>query len=216
MLEEAPSPFIDAKTRKEMGEQAVALAKAVNYKSAGTVEFLVDKNKKFYFLEMNTRLQVEHPVTEHITQLDLVHHMIEIAAGRKLNLTQDDIKVHGWATEARVYAEDPLRGFLPSIGQLEFYRETGGNRKGVRFDSGVSEGDDISIYYDPLISKTIGTGETRQESIFNLAQALDSYIVRGPGNNINFIRDVLEHPRYIDGKITTKFIPEEYPNVSHD
>lgn len=210
VLEESPSPFLDPKTRRAMGEQAVQLAQAVKYFSAGTVEFLVDSKKNFYFLEMNTRLQVEHPVTEYVTGLDLVELMIRVAAGERLPLSQKDVPIKGWAMEARVYAEDPLRGFLPSIGLLSKYKEPV-SKGSVRVDSGILEGDEISIYYDPMIAKVVGYGKDRRESIDRLKTALDSYVIRGVNHNICFLRSVLEHPRYIKGDITTKFIPEEYP-----
>ena len=208
VIEEAPSTFLDPSTRKQMGEQAVALAKAVGYESAGTCEFLVDKHKRFYFLEMNTRLQVEHPVTELITQLDLVEWMIRVAVGEEL-FPQSAVKLVGWAFEARVYAEDPLRGFLPSIGQLLKYKEPRGEN--IRVDSGVREGSEISIHYDPMISKLITYGKDRPSALQRMREALDSYVIRGVTHNINFLRSLTDHPRYIDGNITTKFISEEYP-----
>lgn len=181
-----------------MGEQAVALAMAVGYKNTGTVEFLIDPNHRFYFLEMNTRLQVEHPITEEVTGIDIVEHMIRIAAGQKLALTQDDVKIKGWAVESRVYAEDPLRNFLPSIGRLTRYQEPKeyDNEKWIRVDSGIVEGSEISIYYDPLIAKLITYGKTREESIERMAHALDSYVVRGLTHNVNFLRDVMQNPRF--------------------
>jgi propionyl-CoA carboxylase alpha chain len=211
VLEEAPSPFLDEKTRAAMGRQAVALAKAVDYESAGTVEFIVDEKRNFYFLEMNTRLQVEHPVTELVTGLDLVEQMIRIADGEKLAFRQKDIKLKGWAVEARVYAEDPSRGFMPSIGRLARYREpaAGGS---VRVDSGVYEGAEISMYYDPMIAKVIGYGSTRRDAIGVLADALDSYIIRGVGQNISFLSSMLRHPRFVAGRLSTGFIAEEYPH----
>jgi len=211
VYEEAPSPALTPEVRKAMGEQAVALCKKVGYRSAGTVEFLVDSKLNFYFLEMNTRLQVEHPITEFITGLDLVEWMIKIAAGQPLTLQQQDIPINGWAMEARVYAEDPLRNFLPSIGKLVTYKEPGKNDPSIRVDSGVNEGAEISIYYDPLISKLITYGKDRPKAIAKMKEALDSYVIRGVKHNVNFLRDVLENKRYNEGNISTKFIPEEYP-----
>jgi len=214
VIEEAPSPFLDGKTRKAMGEQAVELAKAVDYVSAGTVEFIVDANKNFYFLEMNTRLQVEHPVTELITGFDLVELMIRVAAGEKLPFTQKDVHLKGWAIEARVYAEDPFRKFLPSTGRLVHYmppEET----DTVRVDTGVYEGGEISIYYDPMIAKLIAYGEDRNTAIFNLREALDAYFIRGVSHNIAFLNALLAHQRFVDGRLTTNFIAEEYPDGFH-
>ncbi|KAF1321588.1 Acetyl-coa carboxylase, biotin carboxylase subunit, partial [Globisporangium splendens] len=213
VIEEAPSVLLDDATRLAMGKQASMLAKKVGYVSAGTVEFLCDKNKNFYFLEMNTRLQVEHPVTELISKVDLVEQMIRVAAGHKLpdNLLQGPVKIHGWAMESRVYAEDPLRGFLPSIGRLLKYEEPV-YLPGVRVDSGVSEGSDISMFYDPMISKLITYGKDRHEALERMKVALDNYVIRGPGNNVSFLQDVYRHPRFVSGKITTKFIAEEYPD----
>jgi len=211
VIEEAPSVFLDTATRKAMGEQAVALAKAVGYESAGTCEFLVDKKRNFYFLEMNTRLQVEHPVTELITGVDIVEQMIRIAAGHKVTPSQQsDVKLEGWAIESRVYAEDPLRGFLPSIGTLQRYSEPKGDN--VRVDSGVQEGGEISIHYDPMISKLITYGRDRNEALAHMRTALDSYVIRGLTHNVNFLRSLCDHPRFIEGRLTTNFIPEEYPN----
>ena len=210
VIEEAPSTFLTPDTRRAMGEQAVALAKAVGYESAGTCEFLVDKHRNFYFLEMNTRLQVEHPVTEAITGLDLVEHMIRVAAGQPLSFAQKDVRLEGWALESRVYAEDPLRGFLPSIGKLVRYVEPRG--EGVRVDSGVREGSDISVYYDPMISKLITYAPTRNEALARMRAALDQYVIRGVTHNINFLRSLCDHPRFIRGDLSTAFIPEEYPD----
>jgi propionyl-CoA carboxylase alpha chain len=209
VIEEAPSPFLDAKTRKAMGEEAVALAKAVNYKSAGTVEFIVDKNRKFYFLEMNTRLQVEHPVTELITGLDLVELMIRVAAGEKLPLQQKDLRLDGWAVEARLYAEDPFRNFLPSTGRLVKYREP---ERGpdVRVDSGVYEGGDISMFYDPMIAKLCTYGKTRLDAIERMRRALDEFYVRGVSHNVPFLAALMAHPRFREGRLTTNFIAEEF------
>jgi propionyl-CoA carboxylase alpha subunit len=211
VIEEAPSPFLDAKTRAAMGAQAVALAKAVDYSSAGTVEFIVDTDRNFYFLEMNTRLQVEHPVTECVTGLDLVELMIRVAAGEKLPLSQKDVKLQGWAIEARVYAEDPLRNFLPSIGRLTRYQppEEG---NGVRVDTGVHEGGEISMFYDPMIAKLIGYGRTREEAADKLADALDAFYIRGLNHNIAFLAAIATHPRFRAGKLSTGFIAEEFPD----
>jgi propionyl-CoA carboxylase alpha chain len=209
VIEEAPSPFLDAKTRKAMGEQAVALAKAVKYKSAGTVEFIVDKNRKFYFLEMNTRLQVEHPVTELITGLDLVELMIRVAAGEKLPFQQKDVKLEGWAVEARLYAEDPFRNFLPSTGRLVKYREPAAG-KDVRVDSGVYEGGEISMFYDPMIAKLCTYGKDRPAAIDRMRRALDEFYVRGVSHNVPFLAALMAHPRFRAGKLTTNFIAEEF------
>jgi len=212
VVEEAPSTFLDPETRKAMGEQAVMLAKAVNYQSAGTVEFLVDSQKNFYFLEMNTRLQVEHPVTEYITGVDLVKEMIRVAAGQELSITQDDIGINGWSMECRIYAEDPYKSFgLPSIGRLHKYSEPTHLDK-VRCDSGVTEGSEISIHYDPMISKLITHGETREEAIINMKKALDAYVIRGVTHNIPLCYEVLTHPRFETGDISTKFLEEVYPD----
>ncbi|HEX7967799.1 MAG TPA: acetyl/propionyl/methylcrotonyl-CoA carboxylase subunit alpha [Stellaceae bacterium] len=210
VIEEAPSPFLDAKTRASMGEQAVALAKAVGYRSAGTVEFIVDKDRNFYFLEMNTRLQVEHPVTEMVTGLDLVEWMIRIAAGEKLTLEQSAIRLQGSAIEARIYAEDPLRGFLPSIGRLVRYMPPAG--EGVRVDTGVFEGAEISMYYDPMIAKLVAYGATRAEAIARLGQALDAFYIRGVSHNVAFLTAVLRKPRFAEGRLSTNFIAEEFPD----
>lgn len=209
VVEEAPSPFIDPVTRKKMGEQAVALAKAVQYETSGTLEFMVDKNKHWYFLEMNTRLQVEHPITEEITGLDLVEEMINVAQGKPLSVTQEKINIKGHAIESRVYAEDPYRGFLPSIGHLMKYREP--KVDNIRIDTGVREGDEISMYYDPLISKTITWGKDRTEAIDLMKKALDTYVIRGLGHNVPFCRDVLRQPKFVEGDYSTKFIAETYP-----
>ena len=221
VIEEAPSPFIDEETRKSMGEQAVLLSKAVKYVSAGTVEFIVDSKRNFYFLEMNTRLQVEHPVTEKITGLDLVELMIRVAAGEKLPLTQDDVTLKGWAMESRVYAEDPFREFLPSVGRLVRYRAPEESEH-VRVDSGVYEGGEISIYYDPMISKLITYGADREEAIAHMRHALDGYFIRGVSHNISFLAALMAHPRFQAGNLTTSFIADEYPDgfdtscVPHD
>jgi len=211
VIEEAPSPFIDPATRKAMGEQAVALARAVGYCSAGTVEFVVDGDRNFYFLEMNTRLQVEHPITEMVTGLDLVEQMIRVAAGERLAFEQDDIRLEGWAIEARVYAEDPVRGFLPSIGRLTRYRppETGDH---VRVDTGVYEGGEISMFYDPMIAKLVTRGSDRDEAIRRMQEALDAFHIRGVSHNIGFLAAVLARPRFLEGRLSTGFIAEEYPD----
>ncbi len=211
VIEEAPSAFLDAKTRKAMGEQAVALSRAVDYQSAGTVEFIVDKNRNFYFLEMNTRLQVEHPVTELITGLDLVELMIRVAAGEKLPLKQSDVKINGWALEARVYAEDPFRNFLPSIGRLVRCQPPA-ESDSVRVDTGIEEGSEVSMYYDPMIAKLITSGSTRDEAINRMADALDAYHIRGVSHNISFLNALVCHPRFREGRISTNFIAEEYPD----
>jgi propionyl-CoA carboxylase alpha chain len=209
VIEEAPSPFLDPKTRAAMGQQAVALAKAVGYRSAGTVEFIVDKHKKFYFLEMNTRLQVEHPVTEMITGLDIVEMMIRVAAGEKLALQQKDVPIKGWAIEARIYAEDPLRNFMPSIGRLTRLAAPEG-RPGIRVDTGVYEGAEISMYYDPMIAKLVAHGKTRNEATARIASALDAYVVRGVNHNIPFLAAIMHHKRFQDARLTTGFIAEEF------
>ncbi|WP_442772411.1 acetyl-CoA carboxylase biotin carboxylase subunit [Paenirhodobacter enshiensis] len=215
VIEEAPSPFLDEKTRKAMGEQACALAKAVGYTSAGTVEFIVDGNRNFYFLEMNTRLQVEHPVTELITGLDLVELMIRIANGEPLPFKQEDLKINGWAMESRLYAEDPYRNFLPSIGRLTRYRPPveGKTARGgiVRNDTGVFEGGEISMYYDPMIAKLCTWAPTRSEAIEEMRLALDTFEVEGIGHNLPFVAAVMDHPRFTSGNMTTAFIAEEYP-----
>ncbi|HMJ98326.1 MAG TPA: biotin/lipoyl-containing protein, partial [Reyranella sp.] len=209
VIEEAPSPFLDARTRKAMGEEAVALAKAVKYKSAGTVEFIVDKHRKFYFLEMNTRLQVEHPVTELVTGLDLVELMIRVAAGEKLPLQQKDVKLDGWAVEARLYAEDPFRNFLPSTGRLVKYREPAPGPD-VRVDTGVYEGGEISMFYDPMIAKLCTYGKTRIDAIERMRRALDEFYVRGVSHNVPFLAALMAHPRFREGRLTTNFIAEEF------
>jgi propionyl-CoA carboxylase alpha chain len=208
VIEEAPSPFLDATTRRAMGEQAAELARAVGYHSAGTVEFIVDKDKTFYFLEMNTRLQVEHPVTELVTGLDLVEQMIRVAAGERLAFDQAAIRMDGWAIEARVYAEDPAKGFLPSTGRLATYREPEG--QAVRVDSGVVEGGEISLHYDPLIAKLCTHGRDRAAAIERMAEALDTFVIEGPGHNLSFLNAVIGHPRFAEGRLTTNFIAEEY------
>ena len=215
VIEEAPSPFLDEATRKAMGEQSVALAKAVNYTSAGTVEFIVDGERNFYFLEMNTRLQVEHPVTELITGIDLVEQMIRVADGEKLPMKQSDIGINGWAIESRLYAEDPYRNFLPSIGRLTRYRPPveGKTQAGgiVRNDTGVYEGGEISMFYDPMIAKLCTWAPTRSEAIEEMRLALDTFEVEGIGHNLPFCAAVMDHERFETGNITTAFIEEEYP-----
>lgn len=215
VIEEAPSPFLDEATRKAMGEQACALAKAVGYTSAGTVEFIVDGNRNFYFLEMNTRLQVEHPVTELISGVDLVEQMIRVANGEPLPFKQSDLKIHGWAMESRLYAEDPYRNFLPSIGRLTRYRPPveGKTERGgiVRNDTGVYEGGEISMFYDPMIAKLCTWGPTRADAIEEMRLALDTFEVEGIGHNLPFCSTVMDHPRFTSGNITTAFIAEEFP-----
>ena len=213
VIEEAPSSFIDPETRQKMGEQAVALARSVDYHTAGTVEMLVDSQKNFYFLEMNTRLQVEHPITEEITRLDLVEEMLRAARGLDLTVKQKDIKIHGHATECRVYAEDPTRNYAPSIGMLNRYIEPTG--EGVRVDSGIAEGSDISVYYDPMICKLITHAPTRDESIHRMNNALDKYVVRGVSHNIALLRDVLNSDVYQKGDISTNYLPQAYPEGFH-
>ena len=213
VVEEAPSSFLDEKTRKEMGKQACKLAKAVGYSSAGTVEFIVDKDKNFFFLEMNTRLQVEHPVTELITNIDLVEQMILVAAGKRLSITQKDVKLTGWAMESRLYAEDPYRNFLPSIGRLTRYRppaEIQNKNFIVRNDTGVYEGGEISMYYDPMIAKLCTWAPNRAEAIEQMRIALDRFEVEGIGHNLPFLSAVMDHKKFVSGNITTAFIAEEF------
>ncbi len=211
VIEEAPSPFLDEATRKAMGEQAVALAAAVDYHSAGTVEFIVDKDKNFFFLEMNTRLQVEHPVTEYVTGLDLVELMIRVANGEELPFGQADVSLTGWAVESRIYAEDPFRNFLPSVGRLVRYGPPSDDDESVRVDTGVYEGGEISIYYDPMIAKLITYGADRPSAITKMQEALDSFVIRGVQHNIAFLNALMTHPRFLEGRLTTNFIAEEYP-----
>ena len=213
VVEEAPSSFLDEKTRREMGEQACKLAKAVGYSSAGTVEFIVDKDKNFFFLEMNTRLQVEHPVTELITNIDLVEQMILVAAGKRLSITQKDVKLTGWAMESRLYAEDPYRNFLPSIGRLTRYRppaEIQNKNFIVRNDTGVYEGGEISMYYDPMIAKLCTWAPNRAEAIEQMRIALDRFELEGIGHNLPFLSAVMDHKKFVSGNITTAFIAEEF------
>ncbi|KPF75080.1 acetyl/propionyl-CoA carboxylase subuit alpha [Blastomonas sp. AAP25] len=215
VVEEAPSPFVTPEMRKKMGEQAVALARAVGYYSAGTVELIVSgadtTGDGFYFLEMNTRLQVEHPVTELVTGLDLVEQMIRVANGEPLAFTQEEVTLTGWAVENRVYAEDPYRGFLPSIGRLVRYNPPK-QKKGVRVDDGVEEGGEVSIHYDPMIAKLITYGDTRIEAIDRQIKAIDRFELEGPGHNLDFVSALMQHPRFRSGNITTGFIAEEYPD----
>src|SRR4051812_2445491 len=230
VIEEAPSPFISEATRKAMGEQAVALAKAVNYQSAGTVEFVVGKDQSFYFLEMNTRLQVEHPVTECITGLDLVELMIRVAAGEKLPLAQADVQRNGWAIECRINAEDPFRGFLPSTGRLvrfqpprpSMWASDTGHLQGVRVDTGVGEGGEIPMYYDSMIAKLIVHGSDRRDAIAKMREALDGFVIRGVSSNVPFQAALLAHPKFVAGDFNTGFIAENYgqgfraEDVAHD
>ena len=218
VIEEAPSPLLDEATRKKMGDQAVSLAKAVGYDSAGTVEFVAGQDRSFFFLEMNTRLQVEHPVTELITGVDLVEQMIRVAAGEKLTLTQSDVKLSGWAVESRVYAEDPFRNFLPSIGRLTRYRppaETSLDGVTVRNDTGVTEGGEISIHYDPMIAKLVTHAPTRAVAIAAQSNALDAFVIDGIRHNIPFLSALMQHERWQAGRLSTGFIAEEYPEGFH-
>ena len=224
VVEEAPSPFVSPAMRKAMGEQAVALARAVGYYSAGTVELIVSgadtTGESFYFLEMNTRLQVEHPVTEEITGLDLVEQMIRVAAGEPLSITQDQVGINGWSVENRVYAEDPYRGFLPSIGRLVRYNPPSPSSEGeglvkVRVDDGVAEGGEVSMFYDPMIAKLVTWAPTREAAIDAQIAALDAFEIEGPGTNVDFLSALMQHPRFRSGNITTGFIAEEYPDGFH-
>jgi propionyl-CoA carboxylase alpha chain len=218
VVEEAPSPLLDPATRAAMGEQAVALAKAVGYDSAGTVEFVAGQDKSFYFLEMNTRLQVEHPVTELVTGIDLVEQMIRVAAGEPLAIRQSDVKLQGWAVETRIYAEDPYRGFLPSIGRLKRYRpppEACAAGVTVRNDTGVTEGGEISLYYDPMIAKLVTHAPTRMQAIAAQADALDGFTIDGIRHNIPFLSALMQHPRWQAGQLSTGFIAEEFPGGFH-
>jgi propionyl-CoA carboxylase alpha chain len=214
VVEEAPSPLLDEATRRKMGEQAVALAKAVGYDSAGTVEFVAGQDRSFYFLEMNTRLQVEHPVTELVTGIDLVEQMIRVAAGEPLAIRQDDVKLNGWAVETRIYAEDPYRNFLPSIGRLTRYRPPAERTVGgvtVRNDTGVTEGGEISLYYDPMIAKLVTHGQTRKDAITAQSDALDAFTIDGIRHNIPFLSALMAHERWRSGRLSTGFIAEEFP-----
>jgi len=215
VIEEAPSPLLDEATRRKMGEQAVALAQAVGYDSAGTVEFVAGQDRSFFFLEMNTRLQVEHPVTELITGIDLVEQMIRVAYGEKLAIAQSDVKLHGWAVESRVDAEDPTRGFLPSTGRLVRYRPPQeGKHEGitVRNDTGVFEGGEISSYYDPMIAKLVTHAADRLTAIEAQARALDAFLIDGIRHNIPFLSTLMQHPRWREGRLSTGFIAEEFPD----
>jgi len=214
VVEEAPSPFVTPEMRRAMGEQAVALARAVGYFSAGTVEFIAGADRSFYFLEMNTRLQVEHPVTEKVTGLDLVEQMIRVAADERLAFGQSDVAMLGWSIETRIYAEDPYRGFLPSTGRLIRYRPPT-EKEGVRVDDGVAEGGEISMFYDPMIAKLITTGATREQAIDRQIEALDAFRIEGIGHNIDFLSALMQHPRFRAGDLTTGFIAEEYPEGFH-
>ena len=222
VIEEAPSPFVDPAMRKAMGEQAVALARAVQYESAGTVEFVVGADKSFYFLEMNTRLQVEHPVTELITGVDLVELMIRVAAGEKLPLTQDEVQLNGWSMECRINAEDPFRGFLPSTGRLVKFQPPTEITGQVRVDTGVYDGGEISMFYDSMIAKLIVHGATREQAISRMRDALNAFVIRGISSNIPFQAALMQHPRFQSGNFNTGFIAEEYPKgfdasmVPHD
>ncbi len=216
VIEEAPSPFLTPETRRQMGEQAVMLAKAVDYTSAGTVECIVDQDQNFYFLEMNTRLQVEHPITEMVTGYDLVELMIRVAAGKPLPMSQDDIQLKGWALECRVYAEDPVRDFSPSTGRVTVYQPPYEDMKTVRLDSGIVEGSEISVYYDPMISKLVTRGEDRQEAIAAMQDALDEYVIQGVSTNINFLSTLVAHPRFQRGDLSTGFIEEEFADGFRD
>ena len=211
VLEEAPSPFLDAETRQAMGEQAVALAKAVDYCSAGTVEFIVDRDRNFYFLEMNTRLQVEHPVTELVTGLDLVEQMLRIAAGQSLQISQSDVRMDGWAIEARVYAEEPERGFLPATGRVNRYRPPS-VAEDVRVDTGLDEGGEVSMFYDPMIAKLITYGDNREIALSKMSRALDQFELRGVGNNLLFLSALCNNERVKSGELTTNLIADEYPD----
>jgi len=211
VIEEAPSPFIDEATRVRMGEQAVALARAVDYCSAGTVEFVVDAERNFYFLEMNTRLQVEHPVTEMVTGLDLVELMIRVAAGERLPVAQEQVRLSGWALECRIYAEDALRGFLPSTGRLVRYMPPAQDAH-VRVDTGVVEGGVVSMYYDPMVAKLITHGADRAQALTRMRQALDAFYIRGIETNISFLAALMAHPRFVQGRLSTQFIDDEYPD----
>ncbi len=210
IVEEAPSPFLDEATREKMYEQSVSLAKKVGYKSAGTIEYIADQQKNFYFLEMNTRLQVEHPVTEMVTGMDLVEQMIRIAYGEKLTMTQSDVELKGWSIECRVYAEDPTRGFLPSTGRITDYSEPSTNGR-VRIDSSVYAGGEVSMFYDPMIAKIISYDENRADAIKNMQSALGEYVISGISHNISFLEALMAHPRFAEGRLSTNFIDEEYP-----
>jgi propionyl-CoA carboxylase alpha chain len=211
VIEEAPSPFIDEETRQRMYSEVIALSHKVGYYSAGTVEFIVDSSKKYYFMEMNTRLQVEHPVTELITGIDIVEEMIKIAAGEKLSFTQEDIKLNGWAIESRICAEDPARGFLPSSGRITLYSEPP-KSSNIRIDSGVGPGAEVSMFYDPMIAKLCTYHKTRSQAIEVMRSALSAYVIQGISHNISFLEAIMSNPRFVDGNISTGFIAEEYPD----
>ncbi len=211
VIEEAPSPFLDNATRREMGMRAVALAKACGYDSAGTCEFIVDQRRNFFFLEMNTRLQVEHSVTEFTHGIDLVEWMIRIAAGEELTIQQEDVRPHGWSVEARVYAEDPNRKFMPSTGRLVRYREPVESAE-VRINSGVYEGGEISMFYDPMIAKVTTWGRDRDNAIALMRRALDEFYIKGVHHNIAFLTALMANPRFLQGRLSTAFIAEEYPD----
>lgn len=213
MIEEAPSVFLDPETRRQMGEEALMLARAVEYSSAGTCEFLVDSQRNFYFLEMNTRLQVEHAISECITGVDIVEEMLRVAKGHKLRFQQKDIGIKGWAIESRVYAEDPYKNFgLPSIGRLSSYKDPTGIVPNVRCDSGIEEGSEISIYYDPMICKLVTYGENRNQALDLMAKALDNYVIRGVTNNIPLLRDIVTEENFVKGDISTKYLTKIYPD----
>lgn len=212
IIEEAPSPFLDEKTRKAMCKQSIALAKKVDYCSAGTVEFIVDSKKNFYFLEMNTRLQVEHRVTELITGLDLVEQMIRVAAGEKLDFEQKDVQIEGWAMESRIYAEDPSRGFLPSTGRVTRFQEPDPSAYHVLVDTGIYEGGEVSMFYDPMIAKICTYGKDRDEAVEAMKSALGSFILRGISHNTSFLEAIFNHPRFVAGDMSTNFIADEYPD----
>ncbi|MCI5148531.1 MAG: acetyl/propionyl/methylcrotonyl-CoA carboxylase subunit alpha [Candidatus Electrothrix sp. MAN1_4] len=216
VIEEAPSPFLTPETRRQMGEQAVMLAQAVDYTSAGTVECIVDQEQNFYFLEMNTRLQVEHPITEMVTGYDLVELMIRVAAGEPLPMRQEDVELKGWALECRVYAEDPVRDFFPSTGRVTVYQPPYEDGKSVRLDSGIIEGSEVSVYYDPMISKLVTRGEDREEAIAAMQDALDEYVIQGVSTNINFLATLVAHPRFQQGDLSTGFIEEEFADGFRD
>ena len=211
IIEECPSYLVDDDMRKKMGEQAILLAKAVNYSNAGTVEFVASNDKSFYFLEMNTRLQVEHPVTELVTGIDIVEKMITIAANKSLGLSQKDINLNGWSIEARIYAEDPLRNFAPSIGRIRKFMPPEVDNKNIRLDSGIEEGGEISIYYDPMIAKLVSHGKNREDACKKLSEALDNFVIKGINTNISFVSSVISNKKFITGNITTAFLEQEYP-----
>ena len=210
IIEEAPSPFIDERTRQKMYEQVISLARKVGYYSAGTIEFIVDPNKNFYFLEMNTRLQVEHPVTELVTGIDIIEQMIKIAAGQKLEISQNDVQLNGWAMECRIYAEDPLRGFLPSSGNITEYIEPP-KASNIRIDSGIDTGTEVSMFYDPMVAKLCTYSETREGAVEQMKSALSTFIIKGVAHNISFLEAIVSHPRFASGDINTSFLSEEYP-----